>query len=133
VSVRGRAVAPDIPLVVLVDYGSASSAEIVASALRDNGRARLVGEQTYGTGTVLNSFGLRDGSALRVGVLRWLTPEGESIFATGVAPDEVVARAPGAAALRPPDLIELTAEEFARSDDVQLRRAVELLTGEGSA
>jgi carboxyl-terminal processing protease len=133
VGVRGRTVAADVPLVVLVDYGSASSAEIVAAALRGNGRARLVGEQTYGTGTVLNSFGLRDGSALRLGVLRWLTPEGESIFGTGVVPDETVERTPGSQALRPGDLLDLTEAEFAASGDRQLLRAVELLDGSDSA
>jgi carboxyl-terminal processing protease len=128
VDVRGRAVAPDVPLVVLADYGSASSAEIVAAGLRDNGRARIVGEPTFGTGTVLNAFGLRDGSALRLGVLRWLTPAGEDIFGQGVRPDEAVERDPGAAALEPGDLLEMTAAEFVADGDRQLQRAVELLT-----
>ncbi len=66
----GRTLAGDIPVIVLVDYATASSAEILAAALRDNDRALLVGEQTYGTGTVLNTFDLSDGSALKLGVLR---------------------------------------------------------------
>ena len=52
----GRAIAPDIPVVVLVDYGTASSGEILAAALRDNDRATVVGEQTFGTGTILNTL-----------------------------------------------------------------------------
>ena len=71
---EGRVIAADIPVNVLVDYATASSAEILAAALRDNGRAAIVGEPTYGTGTVLNTFGLSDGSALKVGVRSWLTP-----------------------------------------------------------
>jgi carboxyl-terminal processing protease len=129
VPVRGDLVAPDIPLVVLVDYGSASAAEIVAAALRDGGRAVLLGEQTYGTGTVLNTFGLPDGSAIRLGVLEWLTPTGEHIFRVGVAPDEVVERRPGGAALEPGDLVGMTAADLGASGDEQLRRALEVLDG----
>lgn len=130
IPVRGRTLVPDLPLAVLVDYGSASSAEIVAAALRDNGRAVLIGEQTFGTGTVLGSFDLSDGSSLRVAVVRWLTPDGESIFRVGVTPDEVVARLPGAMALEPSDLLDATAREFAASGDLQLRRAVDVVAGD---
>lgn len=133
VPVRGRTVAPDVPLVVLVDYGSASSAEIVAAALRDSGRARLVGEQTFGTGTVLNGFDLADGSSIRLGVLRWLTPSGDTIFRVGVAPDEVVELRPGAAALEPGDLLGMTAAEFESGGDHQLQRAVAMLEGQEGA
>jgi carboxyl-terminal processing protease len=123
----GWAIAPDMPLVVLVDYGTASSAEIVAGALRDNDRAVIVGEQTFGTGTVLNTFNLSDGSALRVGVLNWLTPSGETVFRVGIEPDEVVELPIGAVALEPGDLLGLSAIDFANSDDVPLRHAVRLL------
>lgn len=123
----GWALAPAMPLVVLVDFGTASSAEILAGALRDNGRARVVGEQTFGTGTVLNTFKLSDGSALRVGVLDWLTPNGEAVFRLGIAPDEVVGLPLGAVALEPGDLLGMSAIEFADSDDVPLRHAVRLL------
>jgi carboxyl-terminal processing protease len=129
VPTRGDLVAPDIPLVVLVDYGSASAAEIVAAALRDAGRGRLIGEQTYGTGTVLNTFGLPDGSAIRLGVLEWLTPSGEHIFRVGVAPDEVVERRPGAAPLEPGDLVGMTALDLRVSGDEQLLRALEVIGG----
>jgi carboxyl-terminal processing protease len=123
----GWVLAPDLPLVVLVDYGTASSAEIVASALRDNGRASLVGEQTFGTGTVLNTFTLSDGSALRVGVLNWLTPSGEAVFRFGITPDEVVELPLGAVALGPGDLLSMNPIDFASSDDVPLRHAVRLI------
>jgi carboxyl-terminal processing protease len=124
---EGRAIAVDIPLIVLVDYATASSAEILAAALRDNGRAAIVGEQTFGTGTVLNTFDLSDGSAVRVGVLEWLTPSGEPVYRVGITPDHVVQAAPGAVALRPADLTGMTAQRFAASDDLPLRRAVGLI------
>jgi carboxyl-terminal processing protease len=127
VSVRGRAVAPETPLVVLVDYGSASAAEIVAGALRDNGRALIVGQPTYGTGTILNAFELADGSEIRLGVARWLTPAGLSAFRVGIEPDEEVALRPGAAALEPGELLEMTSAEFAADGDLQLQRAAALL------
>jgi carboxyl-terminal processing protease len=123
----GSSLAPDLPLVALVDFGTASSAEILAGALRDNGRARIVGVQTFGTGTVLNTFKLSDGSALRVGVLKWLTPHGHAVFRVGITPDEPVALPLGAVALEPGDLLSMTALDFADSDDMPLRHAVHLL------
>jgi carboxyl-terminal processing protease len=128
VTTRDEPIARRVPVVVLVDGGSASAAEIVASALRDNGRARVVGERTYGTGTVLNFFPLSDGSAIRLGVLRWLTPGGVGVFETGVTPDVTVELTDGAAPLPPDALDELDARDFRRSNDLQLRRAVRLLT-----
>jgi carboxyl-terminal processing protease len=127
VRVRQRAIAPNLPLAVLVDSGSASSSEIVAGALQDNDRATIVGERTFGTGTVLNLFPLSDGSAIRLGVLNWLTPDGEGVFDTGIEPDEVVALPSGATILDPDELDDLDAAEFASSSDAQLRRAVRLL------
>jgi carboxyl-terminal processing protease len=123
----GRAVDADIPVVVLADYGTASSGEILAAALRDNGRAIIVGEQTFGTGTILNTLRLSDGSALRLGVREWLTPSGERVFRTGVTPDERVPLPPGAIRLGPADLLALTAADFEAADDVQLRRAVRMV------
>jgi carboxyl-terminal processing protease len=120
----GRVVDADIPVVVLVDYGTASSAEILAAALRDNGRAAIVGEPTFGTGTILNSRLLSDGSAIRLGVREWLTPAGEAVFRVGLTPDEEVSLPLGGVRLGPVDLIALTPLEFEASDDVPLRRAV---------
>ncbi len=124
---EGRVIDADVPLTVLVDYATASSAEILAVALRDHGRAAIVGERTYGTGTVLNTFALSDGSALKVGVRSWLTPRGEAVFRVGIRPDHEVATEPGAALLRPADLASMTAEDFGLSGDLALRRAVGLL------
>ncbi len=80
-------------MVVLVDAGTASSSEIVSGALQDAGRAQIVGVKTYGTGTVLGEFPLSDGSALRVGTVEWLTPDGRQIWHQGITPDVVVERA----------------------------------------
>ena len=77
----------NLPLVVLINLGSASGAEIVAGALHDAGRAKLVGETTFGTGTVLQEFPLSDGSALLLAVEEWLTPQGHTIWHRGIAPD----------------------------------------------
>jgi carboxyl-terminal processing protease len=77
----------EVPLVVLVNEGSASSAEIVAGALRDHDRAKVVGETTFGTGTVLEEHVLSDGSALLLGIAEWLTPNGDFIRGSGIEPD----------------------------------------------
>lgn len=78
---------PTIPLAVLVDNGTASGAEIVAGALQDAARAKIVGATTFGTGTVLGRFPLSDGSVVEVGVERWLTPAGQAIWHVGIKPD----------------------------------------------
>jgi carboxyl-terminal processing protease len=122
-----RAIAAQTPLIVLVDYATASSAEILAAALRDNGRAAVVGQQTFGTGTVVHTFDLSDGSALKVGVLTWLTPKGEAVFGVGIRPDHEVEARPGAATLRPRDLATMAPGDLADSDDLPLRRAIGLL------
>ena len=96
VRTRGRARATTGPMVILVDKGTASAAEIVAAALRDNGRARLIGEQTFGKGSVQAVHRLSDGSALRLTVAKWFTPNGEPIQGVGLAPDIQVVAAAGA-------------------------------------
>jgi carboxyl-terminal processing protease len=82
------------PVVVLVDGGSASGAEIVAGALRDHGRATLMGERTYGKGSVQTVMPLRDGEALKLTTSRYFTPSGRSIQARGLEPDVRVATPP---------------------------------------
>ncbi len=78
---------PNWPMVVLVDNYTASAAEIVAGALRDHGRAIVVGSRTWGKGSVQNIIELPDGSALKLTVARYYTPSGRSIQAEGIAPD----------------------------------------------
>ena len=90
----GDGLARDYPMIVLINQGTASAGEITAGALRENDRARLVGEPTLGTGTVLQPFTLSDGSVLRLGVTNWLTPEKNLIKNEGVAPDSTVTQDP---------------------------------------
>ena len=122
--VQAGGVALTIPLVVLVDGSTASSAEIVAGALQDAHRAIVVGAKTFGTGTVLGQFTLDDGSALRIGTSEWLTPSGRSIWHDGLVPDEVVALPSGERPLTPADLAGLSAAKAAAVPDSQLEAAV---------
>ncbi len=87
----GRGLALDVPLVVLVDEGSASAAEIVAGAVQDHGRGTLIGRRTFGKGSVQATYSLSDGSALRVSIARWYTPNGHQLDGDGLTPDIEVA------------------------------------------
>ena len=93
--VQGGGVATDVPLVVLVNSGTASAAEIVAGALQDHGRALLVGEPTYGKGSVQLIYELSDGSSLHVTSAVWLTPNRYRINGQGLSPDVRVLRGDG--------------------------------------
>jgi carboxyl-terminal processing protease len=126
-------VATDLPLVVLVDGNTASSAEIVSGALQDAGRATIIGQTTYGTGTVLGEFELSDGSALRVGTVEWLTPDGRRIWHEGIAPDEPVELPEGSNPLSPDDLRSLTAAQVSTIEDPQLAKALDLVANEAVA
>jgi carboxyl-terminal processing protease len=106
-------IAADIPMVVLVDGGSASASEIVAGALQDYDRAVLIGEQTFGKGSVQLVHELSNGAELRVTKARWFTPNDNAIHGEGLEPDIVV---------------ELTAEDAEAELDPQLDRAVEYLS-----
>jgi carboxyl-terminal processing protease len=80
-----------VPTIVLVNAASASASEIVAGALQDHGRARIVGETTYGKGSVQTVMPLGEGSAIKLTTSRYLTPSGRSINGSGIEPDVVVA------------------------------------------
>jgi carboxyl-terminal processing protease len=99
-----------IPMVVLINKGSASAAEIVSGALRDYKRATLVGETTFGKGSVQTPEDLPDGSSVHITTGRWLLPNGDSISKKGITPDIVVAT-----------------DATNASADAQLQKAVELL------
>lgn len=107
----------DIPLVVLVDGGSASASEIVAGAIQDTGRGLLVGTTTLGKGSVQMAHTLSDGSQLRVTIARWFTPTGRAIHGEGLVPDIEV----------------LVTQEHLDADlDPQLERAIKVLLEEVS-
>jgi carboxyl-terminal processing protease len=119
--------AGDIPVVVLIDEGSASSAEIFAGALQDYSRAKLVGTRTFGTGTVLEPFKFRDGSVLLLAVVQWLTPKGREIWHKGIEPDDKVELPLGSEPLLPDEEEGLDAATLAKSKDKQLLEAMKLL------
>jgi carboxyl-terminal processing protease len=133
VPVQTHGVAPGLPLVVLINQGTASAAEIVAGALQDAHRAVLVGEKTFGTGTVLKPFSLSDGSVLMLAIEEWLTPNGRVIWHQGITPDVVVSLTPPATPLLPDNERTLTATQLQASHDAQLLHAVELVTQATSA
>jgi len=88
--IKAGAIAVSQPLAVLVDQDSASAAEIVAAALHDYHRATLVGQKTFGKGSVQADFSLPDGSDLHLTIQKWYGPSGESIDGTGITPDKMV-------------------------------------------
>jgi carboxyl-terminal processing protease len=116
-----------LPLVVLVDEYTASAAEVVAGCLQDAGRAPIVGMNTVGTGTILLPFTLSDGSVLLLGVVDWLTPNGNRIFGVGIAPDMEVAMAQGVFPLDPFYFDAMTKSQFENASDAQLQKAIEVL------
>jgi carboxyl-terminal processing protease len=87
---EGLAIDPELPLVVLVNGGSASASEIVAAALQERGRGTIVGQPTYGKNTVQVWSELENGAGVRITVSRWFTPDHNSVAPDGVQPDEVV-------------------------------------------
>lgn len=106
--------ATKIPLVVLVNKGTASASEITAGAIQDYGRGQLVGEKTYGKGSVQNLNNLDNNQgAVRITIARWLTPKERQIDKIGLTPDVVV---------------ELTEADITAGKDPQLEKAIELLS-----
>ncbi len=127
VPVQPGGLATEIPLVVLTDGNTASSAEIVTGAIQDADRGKVVGEKTFGTGTVLGRFDLSDGSSLRIGVERWLTRDGRPIWHEGLEPDVKVALGDTVAPLLPDDIRDMTAAQLAAQGRTQLLKALEVL------
>jgi carboxyl-terminal processing protease len=127
IPVKPGGTAIDLPLVVLIDGGSASSAEIFAGAIQDHGRGKLVGTKTFGTGTVLGSFELSDGSVVLLAIAQWFTPKGRKIWHEGITPDIEVDLPEGASYLFPEQEADMTPAALAKSDDRQLLRALEVL------
>jgi carboxyl-terminal processing protease len=121
--------ATSMPLTVLVDLGTASSAEIVAGAIQDAGRGQLIGATTFGTGTVLNEYSLSDGSALLVGTVEWLTRDGRQIWKHGIVPDLPLASTPAGKIVTPGELKGLGADGLSKSGDAPLLKAIDLLKG----
>jgi len=119
----------DHPLVVLVNRGTASSAEITAAAISEAGVGTTVGETTYGTGTGLAIHTFEDGSVLFIGVVLWLTPSGEQIWKVGYEPDVQVRLFDPIDRVWPRDGDHLTLDALDASNDTQLQRAVRLLSG----
>lgn len=104
-----------MPIVVLVNGGSASASEIFAGAIADNNRGKIVGEKTFGKGTVQDALELAGGSGLHVTIAKWLTPKGKSIHGAGIEPDIV---------------IERSTDDVAAGRDPQLARALEIIADE---
>jgi carboxyl-terminal processing protease len=128
VPVKNIGTVTDLPMIILVNQGTASAAEIVSGALQDAHRATLVGETTFGTGTVLNEFGLPDGSALLLATQEWLTPNGRVIWHQGITPDQVVQDPANVTLLTPEILTGMTAAQLQSSGDQQVLKAINLLS-----
>jgi carboxyl-terminal processing protease len=114
----------NLQMVVLINQWSASGAEVVAGALQDVGRAKLIGETTFGTGTVLVTYPLSDGSALSLGIQEWLTPSGHTIWHTGLTPDTVVSLPTSVTLLFPQAEKGLSQAQIQSSGDQQLLDAI---------
>jgi len=109
---KGPARLSGYPTVVLINRGSASASEILAGALRDNRDIILIGEKTFGKGSIQGLTRLREGSSLKVTIAKWLTPKGELISDIGLEPNIKV---------------EMTEEDYEQERDPQLDKAIEII------
>lgn len=109
---EGNANLLDYPTVILINQGSASASEILAAALRDNRGIKLIGETSYGKGSVQELESLSGGSSLKITVADWLTPKGDRINNVGLEPDIK---------------IEMAEEDYAQDRDSQLEKAIEII------
>lgn len=109
---QGNAVFTDYPIVILINKGSASASEILAGALRDDRGIKIIGEKSFGKGSVQELEKLEGGSSLKITVAKWLTPKGELIADKGLEPDIKV---------------EMTEEDYEEGRDPQLDKAIEII------
>jgi carboxyl-terminal processing protease len=128
VPVESGGLAINIPMVVLVNQGTGSASEIVAGALQDAHRGTLIGETTFGTGTVLNSFNLSDGSQILLATEEWLTPNGRVIWHTGITPDVTISLANTVTPFISEAGRSMTAAQLQSSQDAQLLNAIDELS-----
>ena len=121
------------PVVVLVDAGSASASEVLAGALRDNGRARVIGSRTFGKGSVQTLLPLDNGDSVKLTTARYYTPSGKSIQARGIQPDVVLHAAKDATNGGRPGYSEATLPGHLHGDDEETAgaNAGEVLDGDG--
>ncbi len=113
-----KGIAEDIPLVVLIDEGSASASEVLAGAIRDDDRGTLIGQTTFGKGTVQTWQSLSNGGGLRLTIARWLTPNETWVHKEGLDPDYFI------------PLPEFDADADVEFEDTQLQAAIDFLLGE---
>ena len=111
---EGNARFSQYPIVILINQGSASASEILAGALKDNRGILLIGEKSFGKGSVQELENLTDGSSLKITVAKWLTPSGQTISDVGLEPDVKV---------------EMTDEDYNQGRDPQLDKAIEAIKG----
>lgn len=112
---NGTAALDKLPVVVLINKGSASASEILAGALRDQRGAKLVGEQSFGKGTVQEVFDLKDGSSIKITIAHWVMPSGQILDSEGIKPDFNV---------------PITDSDIEKNKDPQLDKAMSIIKGE---
>lgn len=111
-----------IPIAVLINQGSASASEIVAAALRDNHRAVLVGEKSFGKGSIQGLYALENYGGIKITIARFYTPKGEEIQGRGIQPDIILPQK----TLEP---LKTSPMQETSADDIQLQRALDILKG----